>query len=152
MSIIERLDYPKLILTKIENVCIHEASKGALITSVLLETPVSSIAMSRNDRFLALGTVGKVLVYSTSNMQFWWAHELPSDSDVRLNCQRVWFSTDSEKVIAVTRDTNGDVYTYVNCCKRTTSDCNIPRINIPSVRFLHFSFHVLLFDCPYTAV
>lgn len=116
-----------------EDIRIHEAIHGAEIASVLLEGPITSIALSCNDEFVALGNSDKALVYNTSNTQLRWKHELAQFGDLKLKHQRVWFSTDSEYVIAVTRNTNGDVYTYVSSCTNPTNDWIIPHINIPPV-------------------
>jgi hypothetical protein len=123
----------KLMLMQHENLHIHQVSNGVLVASVRLESPVASIALSRNDEFVALGTAGKALVYNTSNTQLQWCHVLPPSGDLKSKCQRVWFSADSEKVIAATRNTNGDVYTYISDCKSPTTNYNIPHINIPPV-------------------
>jgi hypothetical protein len=100
---------------------------------VLLEGPITSIALSRNDEFVALGNSDKALVYNTSNTQLVWKHELAPFEDLKLKHQRVWFSTDSEKLIAATRNTNGDVYTYVSNCTNPANICTILHINIPPV-------------------
>jgi hypothetical protein len=117
-----------------EDFRVHKVHDGGLLASKLLKTSIFSIAVSRNDEFVALGTLGKVLIYSTSNMQLACSHELPPNADPESKCQRVWFSTDSKKVIAVTRNTRGDdIYTYISDCISPSINHNMPHINVPSV-------------------
>lgn len=108
-------------------------SDGTLIASVPLENPIASIALSHNDEYIALGTAaGKALVYNRLNKELW-CHDLPPLGDLRSKCQRVWFSADSKKVIAVTRNANGAAYTYINECNSPTSNYITQHINIPPV-------------------
>jgi hypothetical protein len=135
------------MLLQHENLHIRHVSNGALVASVLVESLVTSIALSRNDEFVALGTAGKALVYNTANLQLLCCHELPPIGDLTSKCQRVWFSADSEKVIAATRNTKGDVYTYVGDCKSPTTNYNIPYINIPTVShsvFVSYIYYIVL--------
>lgn len=123
-----------------EELRLHKVLDGALIASKLVKTSIFSIAVSRDDEFVALGIIGKVLIYSTSNLQLTCSHDLPPDSDSDFKCQRVWFSTDSRKVIAVTRNTRGgDIYTYISDCISPSTNHNMPHINIPSVSVSFYS-------------
>lgn len=115
------------------NLHIHRVIGGTLVASIRLEFLVASIALSRNDEFVALGTVGKAVVYNTRQLSQSWTHVLPPTEDRESPCERVWFSADSDKVLAARRNKKGNVYIYVSNCKNPTTTCNIPHINNPQV-------------------
>lgn len=108
-------------------------SDGTLVASIRLEFLVVSIALSRNDEFVALGTAGKAVVYNTRQLSQSWLHVLPPTEDRESPCERVWFSADSDKVLAARRNKKGNVYIYVSNCKDPTNNYNIPHINNPQV-------------------
>jgi hypothetical protein len=115
------------------NLHIRQMSNDAPVASIRLEFLVFFIALSRNDEFVALGTVGKAVVYNTRQLLQSWTHVLPPTEDRESPCERVWFSADSDKVLAARRNKKGSVYIYVSDCKTPTTDYNIPHIHNPQV-------------------
>jgi hypothetical protein len=104
-----------------------------------INAPVFCIALSRNDRFVALGFASEVWIYEIENKRIH-RHELPPMTDPKLDSQLVCFSADCEKVIVATRNAKGNVYTYVSDCPERTTDLHLPLVIIPTVSFPNFIF------------
>jgi hypothetical protein len=103
-----------------------------------INAPVFYIALSRNDRFVALGFASEVWIYEIENKRIH-RHELPPMTE-KLDSQRVCFSADCEKAIVATQDAKGNVYTHVSDCPERTTDLHLPLVIIPTVSFPNFIF------------
>ncbi len=126
------------MLRQNRNLHVHQRRDGKPVTPVCsIDIPVFCIALSRNDKFVALGFASEVWIYKIEDQQMC-RYKLPSGRDAKLNGQRVCFSADSEKVIVATRNAAGYVYTYVSECTRNTIHDNLPHVSIPTVS--HFLF------------
>ena len=127
------------MLRKDRNLHVHQRSDGKLVTREQIDAPVLSIALSRNDKFVALGFASEVWIYEIEDKRIH-RHTLPPMIDLRPDSQRVCFSTDCEKVIVATRNLVGNVYTYASECTSCTTDLHLPLIKIPTVSFPSFIF------------
>src|SRR5215469_12630054 len=94
---------------------------GEPVSEQFIDAKVSCIALSPDDKFVALGSASGVWIYEVGNSAL--RHqELPPMTPPNLESQRVCFSADSEKIILATRNTAGDVYTYLIECTRDGQD------------------------------
>jgi hypothetical protein len=123
----------KLMMIQYESLYVHQVSDSTLVTSVPLESAAVSIAMSGDDRFVALGIFNKVVVYNARDLSERWIHALPPTDDRESKCERVWFSTDGSKILAARRTKGGIVYPYISDCQNPTTTYEIPSINNPQV-------------------
>ena len=128
-----------LMLREERNFHVHHRSDGRPIFREPIDAPAFCIAFSSNDKFVALRFSSELWVYEIQNKRKH-RHPLPFPADSKLDSQRVCFSADSEKVIVVTRNLDGHVYTYTSECMRTTTDPHFPSITIPKVRVSPFTF------------
>lgn len=127
------------MLRKDRNLHVHQRSDGKPVIRQRIDAPVLCIALSRNDKFIALGFASEVWIYEIEDKRIH-RHTLPPMTDSRPDSQRVCFSADCEKVIVATRNLVGNVYTYVSECTRRTTDLHLPLVKIPTVSFPSFIF------------
>jgi hypothetical protein len=122
------------MLRKDRNLHVHQRSDGIPVAREPIDAPVFCIALSRNDKFVALGFASEAWIYEIENKRIH-RHTLPPMTNSNVESQRVCFSADSEKVIVATRNAVGNVYTYVSECTRCTTDPHLPPVKIPTVSF-----------------
>lgn len=127
------------MLRKDRNLHVHQRSDGKPVTRERIDAPVFCIALSRNDKFVALGFASEVWIYEIENKRIH-RHGLPPMTGSKLDSQRVCFSADCEKVVVATRNSVGNVYTYASECTRCTTDLHLPLVKIPTVSFPSFIF------------
>jgi len=128
-----------LTLRKDRSLHVYQGSDGKLVTRERIDALVFCIALSLNDKFVALGFASEVWIYDIEKKQIH-RHTLPPMGSSKLDSQRVCFSADCEKVIVATRDTVGNVYTYAGECTTCTTSIHFPLVRIPTVSFPSFTF------------
>jgi hypothetical protein len=127
------------MLRQDRNLHVYQRGDGKLVTHWPIDALVFCIALSRNDKFVALGFANEVRIYEIENREIH-RHNLPAGSDSKLDSQRVCFSADSKKVIVATRNAVGNVYTSISECTSNTMDHIFPLVKIPTVSRPSFIF------------
>jgi hypothetical protein len=119
------------------NLHVHQRSDGKLITTEgPIVDPVFCIALSCNDKFVALGFAAKVWIFVVENREMIrHVHELPSMGSSNVESQRVCFSADGDKIIVATRyvGVQSNVSVYVSECTKPEMGQKFPPVNIPTV-------------------
>jgi len=123
----------KLMMIQCESLQVHRLTDGTIVTDVPLESAAVCIAMSSDDRFVALGIFNKVVVYNARHLLEQWTHTLPPTDDRESKCERVWFSTDGSKILAARRNKKGTIYPYISDCQTPATTYKMPSVINPQV-------------------
>ena len=116
---------------------VHQGADGKPILREPIDTLAFCIAISPNDKFVALGFSSKLWIYEIETNQTR-HHQLPPHPDSSLDSQRITFSADSEEVIVVTRSLDGHVRTYVSKCMVPATESHFPNARISKVSIFDF--------------
>lgn len=113
---------------------------GQELFSRLISEPVCGIAVSRNDKFVAVVGTSSVYVYELGNGALHHHSLPPLIPPNRLDSQRIDFSADCEEVLVATRGSErGVVQVYDNKCtspntSHSVFSIEVPRVSVPSKR------------------